>query len=491
LGEHIVQHGKKGKPMKESGAERTAHLAYFSVVAALGAAAVGLSLYRVVSGGVSYQWIILAYLTVLTGTFTIAIPGVNSKLSVSDAFVFINTILFGTAAGVLTAALDGAIGSFRCRTASQRKWTIPFNTAVLAISAFAAGEAFFGVFNKGPLSQAGSIGLAELVLPAVLSASVYFLCNSVAMAIMVALAKGDRMLQIWRTAYLKTFVLFGASALIGALCAFAMRSITPLTLLIVVSLLVATYFLEKVYVGPGDARIDQSPAHKRFHYFMVALGLGFIALLLQDTFGTRVHYQWMILAVLAVLGGFITVKIPGIKIKFSLADTFVFANIILFGPIIGAVTAAIDGLVGSLRCKSKSRRMEFTLFNLAATTIPAYIAGEIFVRILAQQPISQNLGMISAAAFFPVMVLAISYYLLNSTCVAIIVALQAERDLAQVWRENLLWGLIPPIACALAAVFIAAGIRAMTPLTAAAMLIMLAAIYLTFRASVEKVAQRA
>jgi len=54
-----------------------------------------------------------------------------------------------------------------------------------------------------------------------------------------------------------------------------------------------------------------------------------------------------------------------------------------------------------------------------------------------------------------------------------------------------LWGLIPPIACALGAVFVAAGSRAMTPMTAAAMLIMLAAIYLTFRASVEKVAQKA
>jgi hypothetical protein len=477
--------------MAESKPEPKAHLAYLGVIAALGAAVVGLSLYRAAFGGVSYQWIILAYLTVLTGTFTIAIPGGNSKLSVSDAFVFINTILFGTAAGVLTAALDGIIGSCRCRTSARRKWTIPFNTAILAISAFAAGEAFFRVLNKGPLSQTTSISLAELALPIMVSASICFLCNSITMAIMVALVHGGSMLRIWRVAYLKTFVLFGASALVGALLAFAMRSITPLTLLIVVSVLVATYFLEKVYIGPGAARVDQSPAHKRFHYFMVALGLGFIALLLQDALGSRIGYQWMILASLAVFGGYITVKIPGIKIKFSLADTFVFANIILFGPIFGAVTAAIDGLAGSLRCKTKSRRLEFTLFNMAATAIPAYLAGEMFVRILARQPIAQNQGMIPASAFFPVMVLAISYYLLNATCVAIIVALQAERSLSRVWRENLLWGLIPPIACALGAVFVAAGSMAMTPMTAAAMLIMLAAIYLTFRASVEKVSQRA
>lgn len=98
-----MQTAKRADPIAGRKIERTEHLAYLAVVAALGAAAVGLSLYRVVSGG-GYQWILLAYGTVLTGTLTIVIPGVNSKLSVSDAFVFINTILFGTAAGVLTAA---------------------------------------------------------------------------------------------------------------------------------------------------------------------------------------------------------------------------------------------------------------------------------------------------------------------------------------------------------------------------------------------------
>ena len=421
----------------------TGHRSYFVLISALGAAVLALSVCRMAAAWSGYHWLILAYLTVLTGAFTIKIPGVNSKLSVSDTFVFINMILFGTTAGVLTAALDGLIGSIRCGTPSQRKWTVPFNTAVLAISAFAAGEAFFRLFKGAPLSQNPAGSILALALPVAVSASVYFLCNSITMAVMVALANGGSMLRIWRAGYVKTLVLFEVSATVGALIAFAMRSITPLTMLGVVIVLVATYFLEKFYVAPGAAPANHGPAHRRFHYFMVALGLGFIALLLQDTLGSRANYQWMVLAVLAVLAGFITVKIPGIKIKFSLADTFVFANIILFGPIFGAVTAALDGLAGSLRCKSKARRLEFTLFNMAATTIPAYLAGELFVRFLAEKPIAQNPDMIPASAFFPVMVLAISYYLLNSTCVAIIVALQAERSLAQVWRENLLWGSSP------------------------------------------------
>jgi hypothetical protein len=131
------------------------------------------------------------------------------------------------------------------------------------------------------------------------------------------------------------------------------------------------------------------------------------------------------------------------------------------------------------------------LFNVAATAIPAYIAGELFVRTLVKQPFGQSPGMISTASFFPVILLAISYYVINSTCVAIIVALQNNQKVAKVWRENLLWGLIPPITCALGAVFVSSGMMAVTPATMGAILIMLAAIYLTFRASVERVSQKA
>ncbi len=249
----------------------TGHLSYFILISALGAAVLALSVYRMAAAWPGYHWLILAYLTILTGAFTIRIPRVDSKLSVSDAFVFINLILFGTAAGVLTAALDGMIGSMRCGTPSRRNWTVPFNTAALAISAFAAGEAFFRIFKEEPLSQTASISVMALALPVVVSASIYFLCNSITMAIMVALADGASMLRIWRACYVKTLVLFEVSASVGALIAFAMRPITPLTLLLVVSVLVATYFLEKLYVGPGAALVDQGPAHRRFHYFMVTL----------------------------------------------------------------------------------------------------------------------------------------------------------------------------------------------------------------------------
>jgi hypothetical protein len=62
---------------------------------------------------VDWQWLILAALTLLTGTFTVRIPGIPALLSVSDTFVFASVLLFGPAAGTIIALLDALIISLR------------------------------------------------------------------------------------------------------------------------------------------------------------------------------------------------------------------------------------------------------------------------------------------------------------------------------------------------------------------------------------------
>ena len=66
-------------------------------------------------------------------------------------------------------------------------------------------------------------------------------------------------------------------------------------------------------------------------------------------------------------------------------------------------------------------------------------------------------------------------------------ALQAEQNVWQIWRENLLWSLATFVACAMGAVFVAAGILAVTPWTAIALLLLLAAVYITCRASADRI----
>jgi hypothetical protein len=476
--------------------KRTANNIYIGVITALGAAVIAWSIINVIQNRVSYQWLILAYLTVLTGAFTIRIPRVNSKFSVSDTFIFINTILFGIAAGVLTAALDGFVGSMRSVNASKRKQTIPFNTSLLGLSVFSAGEVFFKMLGHGPLSAGPSFSIPDIAMPLALSALVYYLCNSVFVAAMLSLDGGGNALRMWRQSLFTTFGVTLAGVAVGGLLALCVRSITPVTLLVVVPILVTIYFVNMIYLRSGHnattsadlspLSVVHRPAYRRFHYFMVALGLGFVALLLQNVLSEKIGHMWLVVAALAALGGFITVKIPGAEIKFTLADIFVFANTILFGPVVGGITAALDGLAGSMRCKTSKRRWEFTLFNVAAMALSAYVAGSLFFRALGHGPAFQNQAIKLGDVFLPALLLAVSYYLLNTMGVAIIVALQAQKNVMRVWQENMLWGMTTDVACALFAVFVSAAILAMTPMAAIAILLSLAIVHMSLKNSVRK-----
>ena len=76
--------------------------AYFLSVSAIGTTIAVYSLGQLLTQNVSVQWLILAVLTLLTGAFTVRIPRVKARLSVSDTFVFASVLLFGPAAGTIT-----------------------------------------------------------------------------------------------------------------------------------------------------------------------------------------------------------------------------------------------------------------------------------------------------------------------------------------------------------------------------------------------------
>ena len=75
-------------------------------------AVVAQSLWRLYSNPPAIEWLVLAVLTLLTGSFTVKLPSLPAKLSVSEAFVFASALLFGPSAGTVTVVLDALVISF-------------------------------------------------------------------------------------------------------------------------------------------------------------------------------------------------------------------------------------------------------------------------------------------------------------------------------------------------------------------------------------------
>src|ERR1700730_637011 len=122
---------------------RSGGRAYVLAVVLAGAAAVIHSAHRLYITPLDPQWLILAGLTLLTGSFTIKVPAINVRISVSETFVFASVLLFGVAAGTVTVLLESLIILLWMAPSGRPLHRLLFNMAAPTIAIWVSGSVFF------------------------------------------------------------------------------------------------------------------------------------------------------------------------------------------------------------------------------------------------------------------------------------------------------------------------------------------------------------
>jgi diguanylate cyclase (GGDEF)-like protein/putative nucleotidyltransferase with HDIG domain len=189
---------------------------YVAIVAATGIAAVGHSLLAMSASPVGYQWFVLAGLTLLSGSFTIRIPTIPARLSVSETFVFAAAILFGPAAATMIVVLDSLVISFWLQKRSRSASRVLFNMAAPAVAIWVAAHAFFVLAAVEPLYYTPR-PILSLVGPLLALASLYFLLNSWFIALAVAFENNSAAFHVWRKNFLWLSLNYFSGASVAAL----------------------------------------------------------------------------------------------------------------------------------------------------------------------------------------------------------------------------------------------------------------------------------
>ena len=185
-------------------------------VGVVGFAVIGYSVHELYATPVTYQWFVLAALTLLTGSITVKLPSIDATISVSETFVFTSVLLFGTAAGTITVTLDALIISLWLRRRGLEFHKLLFNTAAPAISIWVAAQLFFLVSGLPPLAQ--NAASVAAVLPGLLVFTlVYFLLNSWLMATVVGFAEAKSPFEVWRHNFLWLCLSFLSGASVSIL----------------------------------------------------------------------------------------------------------------------------------------------------------------------------------------------------------------------------------------------------------------------------------
>ena len=148
--------------------------------------------------------------------------------------------------------------------------------------------------------------------------------------------------------------------------------------------------------------------------------------------------SWFVLAVLTLLSGSFTVRIPTIPARLSVSETFVFAAVLMFGPASATVIVVLDTLVISFWLGRRSNPASRLLFNVSAPALAIWLSAQAFYAVSGIRPLSEAYTP-TGSLVFPLLGLAVLYFLLNSWLVAFAVAFQNKRSAAEIWRHNLLW----------------------------------------------------
>ncbi len=202
------------------------------------------------------SWLALAALTILTGSFTVKIPGLVARLSVSEPFVFAATLWFGPSVGAVTAALDALVMSVWLMPGLKTIHRLAFNVSVLVISIWLASQLFFaisGIDVRAPEYAS----LTHFVVPLYLFTLCCFLLNSGMIATALAIERGQSGLKIWREQFLWLSLNYFGGASVAALLVVYAKSIDLAVIGLIVPLLAISYLTFRTTLG----RLEDANTH--------------------------------------------------------------------------------------------------------------------------------------------------------------------------------------------------------------------------------------
>ena len=232
--------------------------AYFKVIPIVGIGVLGWALLDLYLQPPSPAWLALAALTVLTGSFTVKIPGLVARLSVSEPFVFAATLWFGPSVGAVTASLDALIMSLWLLPNLKTLHRVVFNVSVLVISIWLASQGFFvlaGINPRAPIYNS----LADFVLPLYLFTACAFLLNSGLIAVALSFERKQSALRIWREQFLWLSLNYFGGASVAAVLVVYAKELDWAVVGIIVPLLAISYLTFRTTLG----RLDDANSHLR------------------------------------------------------------------------------------------------------------------------------------------------------------------------------------------------------------------------------------
>ena len=138
-------------------------------------------------------WIILTVLALFTLIGFQYLPSANTAISIGDAYIMAIAMMFGTAPCIISTFCHTLSICTLARKLSRKPriplYRIIFNISSEVLVAWIYSNIFHSLYQN--------TGIADMLLPAILMVSAYFLINSFLLSIAVSWSVGDKVIRFW------------------------------------------------------------------------------------------------------------------------------------------------------------------------------------------------------------------------------------------------------------------------------------------------------
>ena len=227
---------------------------YIVSVISLGAITIVRSLASLILQPAGTEWLVLAALTLLTGSFSIKVPSVTARISVSEAFVIVGLLAFGPHVATVIVVLDSLVLTSWLRGPNRSPLRALFNMTAGALAISSAAQLLAWML---PVYPAASAPLSQLYIPVFALALSYFAINSWLIAIAIAFERDTSAVKIWRRHFLWLSLNYLGGAWVALIFMNYARAINLAAVAIIIPLLVIIYLTFRTSWG----RLEDAHEH--------------------------------------------------------------------------------------------------------------------------------------------------------------------------------------------------------------------------------------
>ena len=192
-----------------------------------------------------------------------------------------------------------------------------------------------------------------------------------------------------------------------------------------------------------------------YMWSLVAVGSTVILLSLYQLQFQQLDVRFLLLSVMVIASSMVAVRIPRVSGRITVADTFIFLTMLLYG---GPAAILMSGLEGVCTTLLISKRPRTILFNSAILATSTFFTATILTWAVGPPTEVIKTG-VSANVFLTICVMALLQYVANTVLIAVEKSYKIEESIWQTWKTYYLWTSVTYFAGASAAAIVASLIR--------------------------------